>query len=232
LAPLVSAYLVWQHSTQLERLPKKPENKGISLVILGLFLLVLGNLAAEQFTARISLLITLAGLILYLLGWQHLRLLTFPIAYLVFMFPFPSILLDQITFPLQLIASKAATESLQMLGIPVLREGNIIHLAGTSLEVAEACSGVRSLISLIALGTIFAYFNQRMVWKRVSLVFACIPITVIVNAMRISVTGALAHYFGMGAAEGFFHDFSGYVIFVFAFVMMVLVGKIFSVIRL
>jgi exosortase len=228
LIPLVSAYLIWQQSAKLESLPRSPGNSGILLVILGLFLLILGNLAAEHFTSRISLLVVLSGLTWYLVGLQHLRLISFAIAYLVFMIPLPSILLDKITFPLQLFASKVAAESLQLVGIPVLREGNIIHLASNSLEVAEACSGLRSLISLLALGIIFAYFSQKFFWKRALLVLACVPIAVIVNALRVSVTGALAHYYGMVAADGFFHGFSGFVVFIAAFVMMGFVGMVLS----
>jgi exosortase len=228
LAPLVSFYLIWQQLEKLERLPLAPGNGGILLLVFGLLLLLVGNLAAEHFTTRVSLLVVLAGLTWYLLGLQHLRLISFAIAYLVFMIPLPSILLDNITFPLQLFASKVAADSLLLLDIPVLREGNIIHLASNSLEVAEACSGLRSLISLLALGIIFAYLSQKLFWKRVLLVIACIPIAVIVNAMRVSVTGLLAHYYGMDAADGFFHSFSGYLIFIAAFVMMVSVGMILS----
>lgn len=228
LAPLVSAYLIWKRSANLERLPLSPGNMGILLVILGLFLLILGNLAAEQFTSRISLLVVLAGLIWYLLGLQHLQVISFAVAYLVFMIPFPSILLDNITFPLQLFTSTVAANSLQLLGIPVLREGNIIHLASNSLEVADACSGLRSIISLLALGIIFAYFSQKFFWKRALLVLACVPIAVIVNALRVSVTGTLAHRYGMDAADGFFHGFSGFLVFGASFALMVFVGLFLS----
>jgi exosortase len=224
LAPLVSGYLIWKQSAKLERLPLSPGNRGILLVIFGLFLLILGNLGAEHFTSRISLIVVLAGIIWYLLGLQHLRLISFGIAYLLFMIPLPSILLDKITFPLQFYASKIAANFLQLLNIPVLREGNIIHLSSHSLEVADACSGLRSLLSLLALGVIFAYFGQKFFWKRALVVLACIPIAVFLNALRVGVTGALAHYYGMAAAEGFFHSFSGYVMFIAAFVMMVMVG--------
>ena len=228
LAPLLSAYLIWKQSAKLERLPLSPGNMGILLVILGLFLLILGNLAAEHFTSRISLMVVLAGMTWYLLGLQHLRLLSFAIAYLVFMIPLPSILLDNITFPLQFFASQVAAKSLQLLDIPVLREGNVIHLASSTLEVAEACSGLRSLVSLVALGTIIAYVSQKLFWKRVTLVLACVPIAVVVNALRVSMTGILAHYYGMAAADSFFHNFSGYVMFMAAIVMMVLVGMVLS----
>ena len=226
--PLVSAYLIWKQFDQLCRLPRSPSNSGILLVIFGLILLLLGNQAAEHFTTRISFLIVLSGLTCYLMGWHHLRLMAFAIAYMAFMVPLPSFLLGNFTFPLQLVASKVAAESLQLLGIPVLREGNLIHLANNTLEVAEACSGLRSLISLLALGTIFAYFSQKLFWKRATLVLSCFPIAVIVNALRVSMTGVLAHYDSLTAAESFFHGFSGYVLFIAAFAMMVLVGLILS----
>jgi exosortase len=127
---------------------------------------------------------------------------------------------------LQLIASRLATEIMQSAGIPVLREGNVIHLSETSLEVVEACSGIRSLISLLAVGTIFAYFSQHRFWKRAVLVAACFPIAVFVNSLRVSVTGILAHHYGIESAEGFFHGFSGVVLFAVAFLVMLSIGML------
>jgi exosortase A len=224
LIPFVSLYLLWQRADELEKIQPAPSNLGLPVVIFGLFLLVVGNLASESFTMRVSFLIVLAGIILFLLGRQYLKALAFPICYLIFMIPIPSILLQKITFPMQLFASRVATFSLQMLDIPVLREGNVIQLAQTTLEVAEACSGIRSLISLLALGVIFAYFTQRTLWKQVVLVIACFPIAILVNALRVSATGILAHYYGIEMAQGFFHEFSGFLLFAAAFALMFAVG--------
>ncbi len=231
LIPIVSLFLIWQRSDELQNLPISPNNFGILVVLFGLFFLIIGNLASEYFTQRFSFLFVISGIILFLLSWQHLKLLSFPIAYLIFMIPIPSILFDKITFPMQLFASRVATFSLQMLDIPVLREGNVIHLAHTSLSVAEACSGIRSLISLLALGFVFAYFTQKIFWKRAVLVIACFPIAIIVNALRVSATGILAQYYGISVAEGFFHGFSGFILFIAAFALMFAVGLALSKIR-
>src|SRR4030043_2446448 len=127
------------------------------------------------------------------------------------MIPIPSVLMDRITFPMQLFASKVAASTLYLIGIPVLREGNVMLLANTSLEVAEACSGIRSLISLLALSIVFAYLSQKETWKRVLLVLSTFPIAIIANAARVTGTGILAYRYGEGVAQGFFHGFSGVV---------------------
>jgi len=229
LVPLVSIYLVWGKREKLAA-PPRPDNWGFALLLFGLALLFFGKVAAEFFTQRFSLLFVIAGIVLFLLGRDHLRTIAFPLLILVFMIPLPSILLEKITAPMQLIASTCAANSLDLLGIPVLREGNIIHLSNTSLEVAEACSGIRSMITLFALGVLFAYFAKEILWQRILLVLASLPITILVNAFRVSLTGVLAHSFGPAAATGFFHEFSGYVTFTLAaalfFGISVLLSKI------
>lgn len=215
LIPIISVYLVWKKREALSA-PSHPNNWGLLLLLFGLGLFFLGRFAAEYFTQRLSLIFVIAGIVLFLLGRAHLKTVAFPLALLLLMIPLPSILLQTITAPMQLFASRCAAASLEILGIPVLREGNVIHLANTSLEVAEACSGIRSLISLLTLGVLFAYFTKHQLWKKVVLVLACLPITILVNAFRVSLTGMLAHSFGPGAASGFFHEFSGYVLFMLA----------------
>ena len=226
LIPFISLFLAWQRLQELANLHAAPRNFGILVIIIGLFFLMVGNLAAEYFTQRISLIIVLGGIILFLLGQRHLKLLSFPLIYLLFMIPIPSILMLKITFPMQMLAAKAATFSLLLLDIPVLREGTIIHLAQNSLEVERACSGIRSLISLLALGTILAYFVNRSNWQRALVIFSCLPIAIFINAFRVSMTGILAHYYGMEAAEGFFHGFSGAVLY-FAGLILVAVLAVF-----
>ena len=223
LIPFISLYLLWQRTDQLAKLSVSPRNLGILLILGALFLLIVGNLAAEYFTQRISFLLLLPGIILYLLGWQHLKLLAFPIAFLIFMIPIPSILLLKITFPMQLFAAKVAAFTLQVIDIPVLREGNVIHLVDNTLEVERACSGIRSLISLLAIGTIMAYFLSKINWQRVIIILSCFPIAIATNAFRVTMTGILANYYGMKAAEGFFHGFSGMVLY---FVGLILVGVV------
>jgi exosortase A len=231
LIPLVSFYFVYERREQLLTLSPSGKWVGFGLVILGILLLLLGNLATEYFTMRFSILVVIGGIILFLLGKEYYKTLLFPLIFLIFMIPIPSIFMDRITFPMQLFASKVAARSLYLIGIPVLREGNIIQLANTSLEVAEACSGIRSLISLLALSVVFAYFSQKETWKRIVLVLSTFPIAIIANAARVSGTGIFAHYYGDSVAQGFFHGFSGWILFVLAFICLFIVGSLLSRIK-
>ena len=228
LVPLLSLYFVWERRRELNTLPVTPNLAGIGLLGVGLFMLILGSVGAELYLQRTSLIVVIAGLVLLLLGKAFLRALAFPIAFLFFMVPLPAIVVNAIAFPLQLFAAKTAVFCLFNFGIPVLREGNVIVLAGTTLEVAEACSGIRSLQALLALGTVYAYFTQSSTWKRWILVLLSIPIAIVANAFRVSGTGILAHYWGARAAEGFYHTFSGWLIFVVAFALLLLAGAVLS----
>jgi exosortase len=169
---------------------------------------------------RVSLLFTISGTILFLFGWTHLRVLAFPVAFLVLMIPLPAIIFNQIAFPLQLLASRVGEAVISAANIPVLREGNVLVLANTSLEVAEACSGIRSLVSLMTLGVVYGYFADSRVWVRMTLLLLAVPVAVISNGARVAGTGILSHYWGPAAAEGFFHEFSGWVVFIVAFAMI------------
>jgi len=224
LIPLIAAYLVWERWPRLRSQPATPALAGLGVLVGGVGLFVLANMAAELFVMRASLLIVLVGLILYLRGRAHLGVLAFPLVFLLLMIPPPAIVFNAITFPLQLFAAGAATASLQLLDVPVLREGNIITLANTKLEVVEACSGVRSLLALVALATTFAYFTQAGVWRRALLVVSAVPIAIAANATRVAGTGLLAHFFGEEIAQGFFHSFSGLLVFGAAFVLLCLEG--------
>jgi exosortase A len=224
LIPIVSLYFVYERRKELSALSPSTAWGGLGLIVLGILLLLLGNLATEYFTMRFSILVVLGGIILFLLGKEFYKTLLFPVVFLIFMIPIPSVLMDRITFPMQLFASKVAARSLYLIGIPVLREGNIIQLANTSLEVAEACSGIRSLISLLALSVVFAYLSQKTTLKRVLLVLSTFPIAIIANAARVTGTGILAHHYGDKVAQGFFHGFSGWILFVVAFICLFLLG--------
>ena len=226
LIPIVSFYFVYERRKQFSVLSPSSNWAGLGLIIFGILLLLLGNLATEYFTMRFSMLVVFGGAILFLLGNDFFKTLLFPIIFLIFMIPIPSILMDRITFPMQLFASKVAANTLYLIGIPVLREGNVMLLANTSLEVAEACSGIRSLISLLALSIVFAYLSQKETWKRILLVLSTFPIAIIANAARVSGTGILAHYYGDSVAQGFFHGFSGCILFVVAFVCLFLLGAL------
>jgi exosortase len=149
-----------------------------------------------------------------------LKVLLFPLGILLLMIPIPAIIFNQIVFPLQLVASRVGEASLSAAGVPVLREGNVIILANTSLEVAEACSGIRSLVSLLTLGIVYGYFVDRRPGVRTAIALSSIPVAILANGLRVAGTGFAAHFFGPAAAEGFFHTFSGWLVFGFAFVLL------------
>ena len=214
----IALYFAWERRGQLQALERQPSFLGLFIVLASVGVLALGTLGAELFLMRVSMLGVLAGAILFVLGWPALRVLAFPIGFLILMVPLPAIVFNQIALPLQLFASRAGEFVLTMLHIPVLREGNVIVLAHTTLEVAEACSGIRSLVSLITLGVVYGYFSDPRASVRVLIVCSTIPVAILANGLRVAGTGVAAHYFGPAAAEGFFHTFSGWVVFIVAFV--------------
>jgi exosortase len=230
LVPLFAFYLVWEKRKVLPTIPVKPTWAGVPLVAFGLAVLILGVYGVELFTARISFVFLLAGIIWTLLGKKMLRALFFPLVILVLAIPFPAIVFNQITFPLQLLASRIASDILPLLGVPTLHEGNIIELPIMKLEVAEACSGIRSLMSLFTLAVFYSHFLERSTARRVILVLASIPIAVAANVARIVGTGLCVQYWDPDKALGFFHEFSGWVMFVVSLVCLYLVHRLMSLI--
>jgi exosortase len=220
-----AVYFAWARRASLAAAPLHPSFLGLAIVGGSLILLIAGLFGAELFLARISLIGVIAGTILFLLGWHHLRLLAFPIALLILMVPLPALVFNQIAFPLQLFASRIGELVLTTAGIPVLREGNILELSTTRLEVAQACSGIRSLVSLVTLGVILGKLNEPRRWARVVLALAAVPIAIVENAARVAGTGLAAHWVGPEAAEGFVHTFSGWVMFVLAFALLLVTQR-------
>jgi exosortase len=220
--PAFSLFVLWQERSRLISLPRKPSVWGLLIIILSLGVLILGVMGAELFLSRVSLLLLIAGLVVYFLGWSYLREGFFPWAFLILMIPIPILMLNQITFPLQVLASKASAVVLPLFGVPTLREGNVIILPAMALEVAEACSGIRSLLSLTTLAIIYGYFMERRMWIRVALALASVPIAVAANSLRIVGTGLLVQYWDPSKGEGFFHVFSGWLIFVVSLTMLYL----------
>jgi exosortase len=226
IVPL-ALYFAYERREQLRLAPRRPMTSlGLLVVAASLLLLVAGTLGSEFFVTRVSLIGALAGSILFLSGASLLRILAFPLAFLLLMIPVPAILFNQIAFPLQLVASKFGESVMASAGVPVLREGNIIILASTTLEVAEACSGIRSLISLLTLGIVFGYFTDHRLGIRTLLALVTIPIAILANGLRVAGTGIAAHHFGSAAAEGFFHTFSGWLLFLTATVILLSVGRL------
>jgi exosortase len=221
-------YFTWERRRLLQAVPGRPSLVGWLIVVGSLVVLATGLIGAELFLTRISIIGVIAGAVLFLGGWRRLRILAFPIAFLLLMIPIPAIVFNEIALPLQLLASRVGEVGISALGIPVLREGNIIVLANTSLEVAEACSGIRSLISLLTLGIMFGYFVDRRVAIRTLIALITIPIAVVANGLRVAGTGIAAHYYGAAAAEGFLHEFSGWLVFVVSVSFLFGMQKVFA----
>jgi exosortase len=225
LVPLFAAFLVWDKRKVLSSTPVKQTWAGLGLVVFALIVLILGVYGVELFTSRMSFILLLTGLIWTFFGWAMLKALRFPLLVLVLAIPFPAIVFNQITFPLQLLASRIASDILPVLGVPTLHEGNVIELPVMKLEVAEACSGIRSLMSLFTLAVFYGYFLERTTKRRVLLALASIPIAVAANVVRIVGTGLCVQYWDPEKALGFFHEFSGWVIFVISLACLYLVHR-------
>jgi exosortase len=221
----LAAFFVWERRDALARVPIHPHAAGLAVLAASLIVFIAGRYGSELFLTRVSMIGVLAGLILFLAGWAHLRVLAFPLAFLLFMIPLPAIVFNQIAFPLQLLASRLGEMTISASGVPVLREGNVLLLPGRTLEVAEACSGIRSLLSLLMLAIVLGYFSERRIGPRVAIAVAAIPIAVIANAIRVAGTGLASYWISPAAAEGFFHSFSGWLMFVVALVGLLAVHR-------
>jgi len=220
--PVVAGFVAWQRREELARITPKPCWWGAALILWSILQSYIGTLGAELFLQRTAFLIGLVGVLLLTGGVELIKALAFPLLLLPFMIPIPSVIYNQITFPLQLFASSVAENVLNLLNIPVLRDGNVLELAnGDRLNVAEACSGIRSLLSLTFLSLVYAYFFDKKVWMRWALLAGTIPIAILANAGRVTITGMLADM-DPALAEGFFHSLEGWIIFLIAFVMLLM----------
>ncbi len=217
--PPVAAFIAWQRRDRILALDYHPAWWGLAVMAWAALQGYVGTLGAELFLQRTSFLIALLGLLLVLGGTRLVRELAFPLLLLLFMIPIPSVIYNQITFPLQLFASQVAEFSLGLMGIPVLRDGNILELASQKLSVVEACSGIRSLLSLSFLSLVYSYFFDKRVWMRWVLFIATIPIAILANSGRVTITGVLSEI-NPELARGFFHSLEGWIIFLIALVML------------
>ena len=212
--PIAFFWMLWRQRHELESTKVSPRSWGILIVFMALLQLAAGTMGAENFVAHSSLLTLLCGITLFLFGIEMLRLVAFPIAWLLFMIPLPSIIFYSITFPLQLLASKLAVGILDLLRVPNVCEGNVIYLANFTAGVVEACSGIRSLVSMLAFAVLIGYLLNMSVRSRWILAITAVPIALGMNAARIAGTGLAGNYWGARWAEGFFHTFSGWVLFI------------------
>jgi exosortase len=226
--PLLAAAIVWRESAKLKTIAPQPSWAGLVIIAVAMALLTLGVLGAENFLSRSSFLFLLAGLLIQFRGWKFFRRLLFPWAALFLMIPLPSIVFNEISLPLQFLASRVGASLLSVSGIPVVREGNVILLPTMALDVAAACSGLRSVFSLITLAVFYGYFFERNTGRRVLLIACSVPIAILANGLRITFTGMIGHYFGMEKAEGFYHLSSGILIFLFSFVALVMLRRFFE----
>lgn len=225
--PVIAGYIAWQRRHLLLAADLRPSYWGLGLLLLGVVQSYIGTLGAELFLSRTALIESLAGAILLLGGWQAIRILAFPLFLLVFMIPIPAVIYNQITFPLQLFASQVAAAVLELMGIPVFRDGNVLELASQKLSVVEACSGIRSLLSLSFLSLVYAYFFDPMPWMRAALLAATVPIAILANAGRVTFTGILSEV-NPELAHGFMHTASGWVIFMIALAILVVTHQLIS----
>ncbi|MBW2275639.1 MAG: exosortase/archaeosortase family protein [Deltaproteobacteria bacterium] len=220
IVPL-AIYFAWEKWPQLQRAPAEGSWLGLIPLGAGAGALTVGRLGVELMSMRMGFVLTLIGMVLLLFGRQVTRILAFPLCFLFLMVPLPQSLVNIIAFPLQLIAASAAVWTLHLLHIPALLEGNIIHLANTQLFVAEACSGLRSLMALLTLGVVFAHFFRKgRPIQQLVIVVSTFPIAILVNAIRVAITGFLTYHHGVEAAGGFIHEFQGMITFSVAFVLL------------
>jgi len=222
----IAAYLAWERRHRFWSAPVRPSLLGLVVVAGSVLVLTGGVLGSELFMTRIAILGMLVGTLLFLFGWGRLRVLVFPIAFLLLMIPIPAIIFNQIAFPLQLLASRFGESVMNAANVPVLREGNVLVLANITLEVAQACSGIRSLVSLLTLAIVLGYFADPRMWVRILIAVASVPVAVITNGARVAGTGLAAHHFGPAAAEGFLHEFSGWLVFIAAFALLLFVQQV------
>jgi exosortase len=232
LVPIVSGYLVWSKRDVLRATAVGPGYWGLGLMAFALVVYITGNVGADLFLQRVSLILMVAGGLLYVTGWAMLRALLFPLAFLLLMIPLPGIIFNSIAFPLQLLAAQVASAVMGAGGVPVFREGNVMHLAAASLDVEEACSGIRSLVSLTTLGVLYAYLTYSSWTPRVLLMLAVVPIAIAANVFRVSVTGLLAHYVSVDTALGVFHTAGGWSVFLIAAALLLGVSWLLRVVRL
>ena len=226
--PVVAGFIAWKRRDELASIKPIPNYWGLALVVFGAIQMMLGTLGAQIFVARTAFLVSLVGAVWFLGGTRALKILAFPLFLMLFMFPIPNIIYARITLPLQLFASSVAETVLNFIGTPVLRDGNVLELAnGQRLSVVEACSGIRSLLSLSFLSLIYAYFFDHKVWMRWVLLAATIPIAILANATRVTLTGLISEY-RPDLAQGFFHTLEGWVLFIVALVLLVTLHQFIS----
>jgi exosortase len=226
--PFLSAFMIYTKRREIQSLDISRSNWGLPFILIGLIQLTLAKIGSEYFLQRTSMILVLFGISLFVMGKTLTKKISFPILYLIFMVPIPAIIWNKFAFPMQLFSSSLTEWVIQMMRIPVFREGNILHLGETSLEVVNACSGLRALISMLTLSAAFAYLSSYSRAKKWILFLSAAPIAILVNIIRLTFTAVLANQFGESTAQGFLHDFSGWAIFLVGLAMLFGVNLVLS----
>jgi len=219
--PAITAYMIYSLRKDLARIPLNPNISGIFLILFGLMILIIAKIGSEFFLQRFSLIVVLLGVVHFLCGPAYLKKMALPILYHIFMIPLPAIIWNKIAFPMQLFGSYLTEQVIHFTGIPIFREGNVLHLTETTLEVVAACSGLRSLVTMFALGGALTFFSSLSTIRKWVLFFAAAPIAIFANIVRLTGTAILASIYGSDVAQGFLHDFSGIVVFVLGLALLV-----------
>lgn len=225
LVPFITVYLIWSMKDKLSVTPIQPSYMGLFLLVGSLIFFIITNVGAELFTMRFSIILVLFSGLYFLLGRDIVRMIYLPILYLIFMIPFPAIIWNKIAFPLKIFATSIAVSVIKIIQIPVYSEGNIIHLANTTLEVVDACSGLRSLVSLLALSAAFSLISDLSKFRKIVLFLSAVPIAIILNIFRLTITAVLARHYGPQIAQGFLHDASGIFIFIIALLILFSINR-------
>ncbi len=220
LVPLVSLCFIWQKREELKSAKRSNSILGAMILSASMVFYLISYLGSIAVVSRAMIVSSLIGLVMFSLGKEIFILLIFPLLYLFFMVPVPDTILGLAALPLQLFATKVSTFFIQLFSIPAYREGNMLYFARTQLEIAEACSGIRSIMSFGMLSFIFAYMMDKIWWKRILLVLSTIPLALFANIVRVTGTGILAHFYGSKVALGFLHEFSGLAVFAFGFLLL------------
>lgn len=226
--PVIAIYMIFSVRKDLIQIPPFSNAGGLLVVLCGLAMLVVAKIGAEFFIQRFSFIVVLLGIVLFLCGYRWLKKLALPILYLVFMIPLPAVIWNKIAFPMQLFGSYLTEQVIYFIGIPVYREGNVLHLAETTLEVVAACSGLRSLVIMFAMSSLLVWMSELSFSRKLILFFAAAPAAIIANIVRLTATAILASKYGSEVADGFLHDFSGLVTFIVGLLLLLSVRKIIS----
>ena len=227
LIPFVSLFFIWQQRGNFTRLPMQSSPVGLILVIIALLIHILGTILYVFAISGFSLFFLFIGLTLFLWGWELTKSVWFPLLFLIFMFPLLMAMISMVSFPLKIFAAKAGVWIVSMLGIPVHGEGFNIFIPAGHLLVGNPCSGLRSLITFLALGSVFAYMAPLTTGKKWMLLFITIPIALLSNIIRVPILILVSHYFGLEAAapDTLVHTGSGMLVFIVGFLLLLFSAK-------